>query len=116
MRRNRALCSHAHHHMRTNLPNAPCQVGRHGVKILPIKLPVRIVQHRSLAYFQQLAGRLKFQQTRGRKLFVGLCAAPVCGRLAGRKADNVRFHALFRVAQQGAAKTAGFIVRMCSYT
>jgi hypothetical protein len=34
------------------------------------------------------------------------------GRLAGRKADHVCFHATLSVAQQSSAKAARFVVRM----
>jgi hypothetical protein len=34
------------------------------------------------------------------------------GCLPGRKADDVRFHAAFSIAQQGSAKAARFVVRM----
>src|SRR5258707_10910240 len=38
------------------------------------------------------------------------------GCLAGRQADHVGFDPAFSIAQKGAAKAAGFVVRMCGKT
>src|ERR1041384_2693632 len=82
------------------------------MEILAVKLAVRVIEYHPMADFQQLASRFKLAAAHGGELFVGAGMAAVGGRLAGSEANYVGFHATFRVAQQGTAKTARLIVRM----
>jgi hypothetical protein len=69
-----------------------------------------------MAYFQHFTRSLKLKAACGGKLFVRLCASAMCGRLSGRKANHMGFHAAFGIVEERGAKAAGFIVWVRSYT
>jgi hypothetical protein len=116
MRGNSAFSSHGHHHVWTQLADAPSQVRNNRIKILPIELAVGMVEYGSAAYFQQFAGSLEFQTAGCGKLVIGPGRAPMRGCLPRRKANHIGFNAAFGVPQQRAAKAASFVVRMGSKT
>jgi hypothetical protein len=84
------------------------------VKINPMQLPVRIIEHGPAVNAQNVARRGKLLPADGRQFVIGFRQPTMRAGLSGCQADNIDFGAALVIKPQAPAKSSRFVIGMRS--